>query len=382
MMYDLVIRNGRVIDPLRNIDSVGDVFVKNSKIVPAPPSDDFEAAEIVDATGCIVTPGLIDFHAHLAHRVSESGLNPDVFFLPNGITAAVDGGSAGTSNFEHMVHSVIATSVITIKSYMLISPPGITTLKYPENYDPKVFDLPKMEYLFERYSEHIIGLKARVGKTITPGQGFEALKATIDLSERFGCPAYVHIIGPEESLDNAMPYFRAGDVFAHFYQAVGPHSILDESGKIRASVRDGRERGVIFDSASGGRGRSLDVAKKAIDQGFYPDIISADNYALVAYKKTVFSLLRPMSEYLCMGMPLVEVIRACTQTPAKVMGMEGTIGTLTPGALADVAILKIVEKPVHFDDLMGNTFEADRLFVPQMTVKAGRTMYRQIEFMF
>ena len=78
----------------------------------------------------------------------------------------------------------------------------------------------------------------------------------------------------------------------------------------------------------------------------------------------------------------MEVIRACTQTPAKLMGMENTIGTLAPGAQADVAILKIVEKPVHFDDMVGNSYEADRLFVPQMTIKAGRVMYRRIEFMF
>jgi dihydroorotase len=145
---------------------------------------------------------------------------------------------------------------------------------------------------------------------------------------------------------------------------------------------EARKRGVIFDSASGGRGRNLALAEKAISQGFYPDIISADNYAPVAYSKVTFSLLRPMSEYLSMGIPLMEVIRACTQTPAKLMGMENTIGTLAPGALADGAILKIVERPVHFDDLMGNAYEANRLFVPQMTVKAGRTMYRQIEFMF
>ena len=382
MTYDLLIRNARVIDPLRNADGVEDVFIRNSKIVPAPPNDDFQVKEMVDATGYLVTPGLIDFHTHLAYRFSDIGLNPDVFFLPNGITAAVDAGTTGSSSFESLVHNVMATSALTIKSYLNISPVGLTTVKYLENYDPAVFDIPKMAYLFERYPEYILGLKVRVGKDFSAARRFEPLHSAAKLGERFQCPIYVHIIGSEDSLDEAMPYFKAGDVFAHFLHGVGPHTIFDESGNIRPSVLAARERGVYFDNSAGSRGRSLAVAAKAIGMGFYPDIISADVTPFNVYKKGTFSMLRIMSECLCMGMPLMEVVRACTQAPAKLMGMENTIGTLAPGALADVTILKILEKPVHLNDALGNTYDIDRLFVPQMTVKAGRIMYRQMEFTF
>jgi dihydroorotase len=57
----LVIKNGRVIDPANNLDEVRDVFVVDGKIVTAPAKD----AEVIEATGKIVTPGLIDMHVHL-----------------------------------------------------------------------------------------------------------------------------------------------------------------------------------------------------------------------------------------------------------------------------------------------------------------------------
>ena len=381
MQYNLLIRNGRVIDPLNSIDEIRDVFVKNSKIVPAPTDNNYEVSETVDATGCIVTPGLIDFHTHSAYHTSEQSIKPDIVLPPNGVTAAVDAGTCGTANFESMVYNVIAPSALTIKAYLHLSPLGISTVRFAENLNSAVFDIPKMEYLFERYPEDIIGFKLRIGGTISAGLHCEPIKTAIEFGERFGCPVYVHIIDPEDSVDEAAPYFRAGDVFAHVFQELR-HTILDENGKVRSSILEARKRGVIFDSAQGGRGRSLTIARKAIEQGFYPDVISSDAYTFVYYKKVVFSLLRCLSEFLSMGMPLMEVIRACTQTPAKLMGLENTIGTLAPGARADIAILKVLERPVHFDDLMGNTYEGNRLFVPQMTVVAGQTLYRQIEFMF
>ncbi|MBI5393980.1 MAG: dihydroorotase [Verrucomicrobia bacterium] len=60
-MNNLTIRNGRVIDPANNVDAVRDVFVRDGKIAAEP----LPSATVVDATGLIVTPGLIDLHVHL-----------------------------------------------------------------------------------------------------------------------------------------------------------------------------------------------------------------------------------------------------------------------------------------------------------------------------
>ena len=383
MKYDFVIRGGHVIDPAGGVDAKRDIFVYNSKIVPAAATDDYEAEEIIDATGCLVLPGLIDFHSHVAYRFSEAGLNPDLYYLPNGITAVVDAGSAGTSNFESMLHSVVANAMITIRNFINISPVGLSTERFRENLDPAVFDLKKMEYLFELYSEYILGFKVRVGKNFSFGRGLDPIKSATDFGAHFKRPVYAHILYPEESVDKVLEYLRPGDIYGHFYQGQGPNTILDNNGKVRKSLLLARERGVIFDSAAGSRGRSLKIAKAAIEQGFYPDIISADAVTNTVYRKCVFSLPHFMSEYYSMGMPLAEVVRACTQTPAKLMHMGDSIGTLAPGALADIAVFKLEQRPVCFDDIYdGSNYVGKYLFVPQMTIKAGRVAYRQINFMF
>jgi dihydroorotase len=382
-LYDFLIRGGRVIDPLLNKDRVEDVFISNSKIALPPQDNDYKIEETVDATGCMVLPGIIDFHSHVAYRFSEAGLNPDLYYLPNGITSAVDAGSAGTSNFESMIHDVVMHAMITIRNFLNISPTGLVTERFRENFDPAVFDVEKMRYLFELYSEYILGFKVRVGKNFSFTRGFEPLKSAMELGNQFDCPVYAHILYPEESIDTAMQYLRPGDIFSHFYQGQGDNTILDENGKIRKSVVEGRKRGVIFDSAAGSRGRSLKIAQKAIEQGFYPDIISADAVTFTVYRKWVFNQPRFMAEYYSMGMPLMEVVRASTQTPAKLMRMEESIGTLKPGAMADVAILKIEERPVDFEDLFdGSRYTGKYLFIPQMTFKAGRIAFKQINFMF
>ena len=203
-----------------------------------------------------------------------------------------------------------------------------------------------------------------------------------NLRDRFDLPVCCHVTLPEDPYDDIMPLLRKDDILCHCYQKQGQYCILDESGKVLSSVLDARARGVIFDGAAGRRNHDLSVIRKCIDQGFLPDVISTDVVIPSVYRKTVFCLPYTMSEYLEAGMPLTDVLRAVTETPAHLMHMDGQIGTLAPGALADVAIMKLAEHPVHFQDLLGNSMEGNHLFVPKMTIKAGQIAYRDIEFTF
>jgi dihydroorotase len=120
--------------------------------------------------------------------------------------------------------------------------------------------------------------------------------------------------------------------------------------------------------------------RKAFDDGFYPDLMGTDVVLKSVYRNRTFGLLYVMSKHLALGMPLAEVIRACTEAAARVMGLEGKIGTLKPGARADIAILKIREKPIEFADNYGNMVKGNELLVPQVTVKNGKVAYKRIEF--
>lgn len=117
MEYDYVIKNGRVIDPAAGVDGIADIYVYNNRIANPPVNDGTESGTVIDASGCLVLPGLIDFHTHLGYQLSDFGLNPDLYTLPNGITAAVDAGSGGTANFEGMYQNVFSKAMIMIRCF-------------------------------------------------------------------------------------------------------------------------------------------------------------------------------------------------------------------------------------------------------------------------
>ncbi|MDR1044542.1 MAG: amidohydrolase family protein [Candidatus Adiutrix sp.] len=384
MRYSYCLKNGRIIDPACGIDRIGDIYIKNSRIAEPPAGQEVIVQETVDASACLVLPGLIDFHTHLNHRHSDYGLQPDAATFPHAVTSAVEPGSAGSANFEGFYRDVVCASNTTIKSFVNVTALGIATAMHTESLDPATYDLPRLEYLFERYPEQLLGLKLRFGKMATGSLGLEPLRRGAEMARHLDTSLYLHVAAPEYSYDEILSHFAPGDYLGHCFQDKGgPHSILDENGKIRTSAREARERGVIFDAAFGRRNLcSFKIMRQAILEGFPPDIISTDTVAATIFGPEVFGLPYVMSVFLAAGMPLADIVSAVTQIPARHMRMEGQIGTLAPGALADVAILHIREKPMTFTGYSGDTLSGDKLFVPQMAFKAGRVVFRQIDFTF
>ncbi len=379
MRYDLWIRGGTVIDPARQLSSPGDVLVRGSRIAAPPDGAAPDAAEVIDATGCLVLPGLIDFHTHLYHGGSELGIPPDPGLLPSGVTSAVDAGSAGLANYALLSEAVIARSQVRIKSYLNVAPAGLVTTRYPENVDPKHYDLEKIGDLLERYRGELCGLKIRQSRQIVGTLGLEPLRAAVRLAEQLHCPVVVHTTDPPGSLGDLADLLRPGDVFCHVFHGTGT-TILDPNGRILPEVLAARQRGVVFDAAQGRMNFAFGVAEAAIRQGFLPDIISTDITAATLFRQPVFGLPHIMAKYLALGMPLDAIVAACTAAPARLLRLQGEIGTLAPGACADVTVLRQVEHPVTFWDTVGGRREGTVLLVPQLTVRAGRTLFRQLDF--
>jgi dihydroorotase len=65
MSSRLVVKNGRVVDPARQIDAILDVAIVDGAISEVAASIDPGSAPVLDATGLIVAPGFIDMHVHL-----------------------------------------------------------------------------------------------------------------------------------------------------------------------------------------------------------------------------------------------------------------------------------------------------------------------------
>ncbi len=377
MAYDIIIQNGRIIDPARGIDRIGTVYVKEDRIAETANEDTADAAQVIDGTGCLVLPGLIDFHTHLFHTGSLFGAPPDSALLPLGVTTAIDAGSAGIANYGAFHNSVVANSFVRIKSLLNVAAEGQVTECYPENLNPKFYDASRIAGLFRKYRGELLGLKIRVSKGVV--DDLAPLRRTVQIGEEVGCPVAVHATDPPREMEELVKLLRGGDILVHAYHGKG-NTIIGSNGKVLPEVWDGRRRGILIDVANGINNFAFQTARAALSDRFKPDIISSDLTIQSMYRFPVFGLPYLISKYLSLGMDLTEIIAACTATPARLIGMEGEIGTLAPGSCADIAVFKLADTTVRFADSMGETVAGGQLLIPKLTVRAGRVVFRQVDF--
>ena len=377
-MLDLLIVNGHVIDPANQVDEVRPVAVYNGEIVPYEQGE--PARHTIDAAGRYVFPGLIDAHAHMFTEGTEIGIYPDLAYLPTGVTSAVDA-TAGVANYRLFRSAVIARSKVTIKSFLQMCSAGLATTSYHENINPKYFNPEKIARIYHENKDNILGLKIRQSEELAEGLGIEPLKATVAIAERIGCPVEVHCTNIPVPTSEVLELLRPGDIFEHVYQGV-KNTILDENGRLYDSVRQARERGILFDTAEGRKHGDFDVMQKAMEQGFVADFCSTDLVLASMYRRSIFSLPNLMSRYIAMGIPMAEVVRMATQAPARLMGMEGVIGCLTPGARADIAIFRWIPQHQTYKDWKGSTFQAEMLLKPELTIKDGDLVYCAPDYIY
>jgi predicted amidohydrolase len=376
---NLLIRGGMVVDPARDFCDQRDVLIRGNSFVDLTAGEPAEAEEVIDAAGCLVMPGLIDNHTHCFFGGSELGFAPDPSLLPMGVTAAVDQGSSGIANCDGFIQTVVNHSQMRIFCNIHVSPTGLITERYPENADPQYFDRERLSELFEQHPGRIVGLKVRQGEEMVGQLGFAPLRAAVGLADELGCRVTVHSANPPGDIAELLAPLRPGDVVCHIYHGRGS-TILDQHGKVRPEVLEARERGVIFDSADARIHHSYPIIRAALAEGFLPDVISTDLVRASLFGNMVFGLPAVMSKYLSLGLGLEQVVKACTATPAELIGMRGKLGTLAPGAFADLAIFRRSAKSFRFKNRMGESFEAEQLLVPQMTILNGKIVYRHIEF--
>ena len=383
---DMIIRNGQVFDSVNAKFEKKDIGIHQGVFVAL--DEDTQSNNEVDAECNYVVPGIIDEHAHLNLYGTIIGANADTVCIPNGVTTACDGGTCGASNFEQFYMSNIVRYESTVYSYLNVSTFGNKSLcKHEEDHDPADFREDLIDSLFEKYPQVLRGLKVRMCKGTLGDHGMSPLYAGIEMSERlkakgYHCPVAIHYDDLPENVTvkELFETMRKDDVIAHVFQTKA-ETIFDENGKIKDCVWDAKKRGVYMDDCHGRVHWSYPNLQNAFSQGFYPDIISSDLVRVSEYTRPGFSLLYAMSVNSAAGMPTEKILQSVTYTPAKALGIEEKAGVIREGAPADVAILDIRDvKDKTFTDNYGNSISGNKLFVPLMTVKGGRTAYRQIFF--
>lgn len=373
-MIDLLIRNGLVIDPADQEKAMRPIAVAKKKIIPY--EEGMEAKTVIDAKGCIVTPGLIDFHAHIYERGTDSGIHPDLSMLPLGVTTVIDAGSSGVSTYRCFLDRLDDCRIKT-KIFLHISPTGQVTHQYPEIIRPDAWNYERFDEAFDLYGDRILGFKMRISKNVLGQDGLYYMEKALRLAEKYGRNLVVHVTDPPVPQSQVVSMLRKGDVFCHVYHGRG-YTIL-ENGQVPQAIWDARKRGVIFDCCHGSINFNFSVAEEALREGFPPDVISSDMNSVTWNRPPLFNLPMVLSKFLMMGMPLEEILARVTSIPARLIREEGNLGTLAPGSTADLAILKIRDQETVFVDAEGEKRTGSQLIHPVATILDGTIVYRDQE---
>jgi len=377
MFRNILIKGGHVIDPANGIDTERNVYICGDRLAADGAFTEAQADLVYNAEGLYVFPGLIDFHAHVFDRSTEIGINPDVTMLCQGVTTVVDAGSAGVSTMQTFLDNIVFRAFTNVQAYLEFCPCGMPTMKFHENFDPKLWDKKRIAYFLSKYSDVLLGMKIRMSAPILGELGFACYEEAVHTAHELGTTICVHTTNPAGSMEQAAGLLEKGDVLAHCFHGTG-NSIIGSDGKVKSEIRAAQKRGVIMDAANGGNHWNFTVAEKALADGFRPDIISTDLTCKTIFKDPVFGLPYVMSKYLLLGMPLYSVIKATTETPASLLHGSERRGTLSAGCKADVAVFSLEHKDVTFSDTAKNTRVGHELLVPALTVREGELVYRSM----
>lgn len=374
--FDLLLKNGHVIDPANNIDRVMDVAVKGDLIARvAPDIDPSLAANVVDVSGRYVTPGLIDIHVHVYHTREPEGLSvvADHHSFRSGVTTMVDTGTAGAKHFLHFKRTVIDMAKTRIFAFINIVKSGMIG---DFEQDVNEMDPEMAASIVLAYPDICVGIKTAHYWTYQPWDDAHTPWAAVDraLEARDICnkPLMVDFWPrPERTYAELLRKMRPGDIHTHMYAQQFP--ILDEKNQPEKYLFEARERGVIFDVGHGAGSFWFRLAIPAMAGGWRPDSISTDLH-IGNVNGPVFDMLTTMSKMLNIGMPLQETIYRSTVTPAHEIG-HPELGTLSEGAEADIAVLVLEEGRFGYTDCGRAKDIGDRKLTCEMTVRAGEIVY-------
>ena len=374
MGYDLILRGGRVIDPSQKLDAINDVAFSQGKVARIGPGLKADAGtDVRDVSGAIVTPGLIDLHTHVYWGGTSLGIDAEEFCRTSGVTTAVDTGSAGPGNFAGFRKHVIERSSVRILAYLHISFAGIfafsSRIMVGESEEMRLMAPQDAVEVAKANRDIVVGIKVRVGAHASGRSGTAPLDVALQVAEEVGIPLMAHIDEPPPSYEEVIARLRPGDVLTHAFRPF-PNSPATAQGTVKRAVIEARRRGVLFDIGHGKGSFAFKTARAMLANGFMPDTISSDVHAL-CINGPAFDQVTTMSKFLCLGMPLVDVIGAATVNAAFAL-QRPELGSFKPGSAGDATILSIKDGRFDYVDVVGEHLAGDRRIRSEGVVIAGR----------
>ncbi len=371
--YSLLLKGGHVIDPKNGINGIRDVAIADGKIaaVEEKIAED-RAGKVVDVSSLYVVPGLVDIHVHVfagegPEYTGRNSVFPDDHSFRSGVTTVVDAGSTGWRGFEDFKRRTIDRSRTRVLSWLNIVGRGMggEVEQDTADMDPKTTAAHA-----KRLREYVVGIKT----AHYAAPDWIAVDRAVEAGELAGVPVMVDFgsFRPERPFqDLVLKHLRPGDIYTHCYIDRVP--MLDEHGKLLPYLLEARKRGVLFDVGHGAGSFVFRQAVPAVRQGFLPDSISTDLH-ISSMNAGMKDMLNVMSKFLNMGVPLEEVILRSTWNPARWIHRE-ELGHLSPGAPADVAVLRLQRGEFGFVDVFGARLRGDRKLVAELTVRDGLVVW-------
>jgi dihydroorotase len=374
MPFDLILRGGRVVDPSQNLDAISDVAFSGGKVAAVGQGLKADAGtDVRNASGYIVSPGLIDLHTHVYWGGTSLGIDAEEFCRTSGVTTAIDTGSAGPGNFAGFRKHVIEPSRVRILAYLHVSHAGIFGFSHRvmvgESEEIRLMNPIDAVQVAEANRDLIVGIKVRVGRGSSGASGIVPLQIALEVANEVGMPLMCHIDHPPPTYEEVVSLLRPGDVLTHAFRPF-PNAPCTAQGTVKQVVLQARERGVLFDIGHGKGSFAFKTARAMLANGFYPDTISSDVHTLCV-EGPAYDQVTTMSKFLCMGVSLNEVIKASTVNAAMALKRPG-LGSLKPGSVGDATLISIQEGQFDYEDAVGEHLIGDRKIVSEGVVIGGR----------
>ncbi len=380
MTTGYLIRNGQLHDGSGAPPQVADIRTAGAQIVEIGANLPARGETIVDATGLIVTPGLIDLHVHAFTGMGQFGLAPDEIGLRTGTTTVLDTGTAGALTYpafhrlviEHAREDVFALLHISIIGCLQGHPdvpPAMGELS-----DARYFHVPSTVACVKKYRDRLIGTKVRLTAGLADGRienERAAFQGALEAAKQTGTFLMVHHVASNVPTDEMLNAMRAGDIVTHLYHPQRDSAFAGPDRKPTAAALRARERGVVLDVGHGIGSFAWSSAEPACQQhGFWPDTISTDIHQFNVHGP-VHDMPTTMSKFLHLGMSLAQVIGASTHAPAQAMRLGDRFGLLKAGRQADITLLRLEQGSFDLYDVLGKTRTARQRLVPVQVIKRG-----------
>ena len=375
--YELLLKGGTVIDPKNGRNGVADVAITGGKIaqvdanIPAT-----SAKQVIDVAGLYVVPGLVDLHGHLyagnkrgAHADGQFSIYPDGHTLRACTTTIADAGSSGWRNFHDFNDGVIALSKTRVLVWLNIVGVGLSGQALSQNVAD--MDPEPAAKIAKEFTDTIVGFKT----VQFQGKEWVNVDRALEAGGLAGKPVLIDFghFWPNDRpyQDLVLKKLRPGDISTHMYKSDVP--LFDENGKLLPYLAEARKRGVKFDLGHGIGNFNFPIVVPAIRQGWLPDSISTDIHAdsMIQAAKSLTNL---MSKVMNIGVPLAEIIKLTTWEPAQLMKKDA-LGHLTPGAGADVAVLRLLKGDFGYLDIRNLRMRGSEKLECELTIRDGKVLW-------